>query len=344
MTAAPSSPPSPLTGFLGGADHAAVVEQGRLVSGQVWTLPVVLPVPAEVLATGPERLALTDQAGTLLAVVDVEEVHDPDPVTEAKHVFETDDPAHPGVAATLARVGPLIGGPLHVLRLPAAPAELGPRLTPAQVRAEAAARGWRTLAGFQTRNPVHRAHEYLHKVALEQVDGLLLHPLVGETKGDDVPAALRMACYRVLLDGYYPDERVLLSAFPAAMRYAGPREAVFHALVRKNYGCTHFIVGRDHAGVGSYYGTYAAQEAFDAYDAGELGIQPLRFEHAFFCRRCEGMGTSRTCPHPARARVQLSGAALRDLLGSGQLPPPELSRPEVARLLADGYRKRREVA
>jgi sulfate adenylyltransferase len=335
---------SPLTGFLGGADHAAVVEQGRLASGQVWTLPVVLPVPAEVLATGPERLALTDQAGTLLAVVDVEEVHDPDPVTEAKHVFQTDDPAHPGVAATLARVGPLIGGPLHVLRLPAAPAELGPRLTPAQVRAEATARGWRTLAGFQTRNPVHRAHEYLHKVALEQVDGLLLHPLVGETKGDDVPAALRMACYRVLLDGYYPDERVLLSAFPAAMRYAGPREAVFHALVRKNYGCTHFIVGRDHAGVGSYYGTYAAQEAFDAYDAGELGIRPLRFEHAFFCRRCEGMGTSRTCPHPAGARVQLSGTAVRDLLGSGQLPPPEFSRPEVASLLADGYRKRREVA
>jgi sulfate adenylyltransferase len=334
---------SPLTGFLGAADHAGVVEHGWLAGGQVWTLPVVLPVPAEVLASGPERLALTDQAGTVLAVVDVEEVHDPDPATEAKFVFETDDPAHPGVAATLARRGPLVGGPVHVLRLPAAPAELGPRLIPAQVRAEAVARGWRTLAGFQTRNPVHRAHEYLHKVALEHVDGLLLHPLVGETKDDDVPAALRMACYRVLLEDYYPAARVLLSAFPAAMRYAGPREAVFHALVRKNYGCTHFIVGRDHAGVGGYYATDAAQEAFDAYAPGELGIQPLRFEHAFFCRRCEAMATSRTCPHPAGTRVQLSGTAVRDLLASGQLPPPEFSRPEVARLLADGYGARRAV-
>jgi ATP sulfurylase/adenylyl-sulfate kinase len=332
---------SPLTGFLGAADHTAVVEHGRLADGTVWTLPVALPVPAKLLAAGPERLALTDAAGTPLAVVDVEEVHDPDPVTEAKHVFETDDPAHPGVAATLGRRGPLVGGAVQVLRLPATPAELGPRLTPAQVRAEAVARDWRSLAGFQTRNPVHRAHEYLHKVALEHTDGLLLHPLVGETKGDDVPAALRMACYRALLDGYYPAGRVLLSAFPAAMRYAGPREAIFHALVRKNYGCTHFIVGRDHAGVGSYYGTYAAQEAFDAYDPGELGIQPLRYEHAFYCRRCEAMATSRTCPHPAEARVHLSGTAVRELLGRGELPPPQFSRPEVARLLADGYRAQR---
>jgi sulfate adenylyltransferase len=329
---------SPLTGFLAGADHAAVVEHGRLADGLVWTLPVVLPVPAEILAGGPERLALRDPAGTVLGVVDIEEVHDPDPVTEAKHVFETDDPAHPGVAATLARPGPLVGGPVHVLRLPGSPAALGPRLTPAQVRAEAASRGWRTMAGFQTRNPVHRAHEYLHKVALEHVDGLLLHPLVGETKDDDVPAALRMACYRILLDGYYPPARVLLSAFPAAMRYAGPREAVFHAIVRKNYGCTHLIVGRDHAGVGSYYGTYAAQEAFDAYDAGELGIEPLRFEHAFFCRRCDGMATSRTCPHQPGSRLHLSGTAVRAMLERGELPPPELSRPEVARALVDGYR------
>jgi sulfate adenylyltransferase len=328
---------SPLTGFLAGADHAAVVEHGRLADGTVWTLPVALPVPAGTLAGGPERLALRDPAGTALAIVGVEEVHDPDPAAEAKHVFETDDLAHPGVAATLARPGPLVGGAVHVLRLPGSPAGLGPRLTPAQVRTEAARRGWRTMAGFQTRNPVHRAHEYLHKVALEHVDGLLLHPLLGETKDDDVPAALRMACYRALLDGYYPPERVLLSAFPAAMRYAGPREAVFHAIVRKNYGCTHLIVGRDHAGVGSFYGTYAAQQAFDAYDTGELGIEPLRFEHAFFCRRCDRMATSRTCPHRPASHLRLSGTAMRAMLQRGELPPPELSRPEVARVLVDGY-------
>jgi len=329
---------SPLTGFLGAADHTAVVERGRLAGGQVWTLPVVLPVPAEALASGPDRLALTDRAGTLLAVVDVTEVHHPDPATEAKLVFETDDPAHPGVAATLARRGPLVGGPVHVLRLPETPPELGPRLTPAQVRAEAAARGWRTMAGFQTRNPVHRAHEYLHKVALEHVDGLLLHPLVGETKDDDVPAALRMACYQVLLDGYYPSQRVLLSAFPAAMRYAGPREAVFHALVRKNYGCTHFIVGRDHAGVGSYYGPFDAQQLLASLPADDLGIVALRFDNAFYCRRCGAMATTKTCPHPDGEHVALSGTQVRSMLAAGQLPPPEFSRAEVAELLIDASR------
>jgi sulfate adenylyltransferase len=329
---------SPLTGFLGPEDHASVVESGRLANGLVWTLPVTLPVPAEAVAGGADRLALVSEGGELLAVLDVESVYDPDKETEAKAVYATDDPAHPGVAATLGRTGPLVGGAVHVLRLPPSPAKLGPRLTPAEVRAETEARGWRTMVGFQTRNPVHRAHEYLHKVALEQVDGLLLHPLVGTTKGDDVPAELRMDCYRALLDAYYPQQRVLLSAFPAAMRYAGPREAIVHALVRRNYGCTHFIVGRDHAGVGSYYGTYAAQEAFDAYTPEELGIVPLKFEHAFFCRTCDSMATARTCPHEPSARVQLSGTAVRELLTKGELPPREFSRPEVARLLIEGYR------
>jgi sulfate adenylyltransferase len=328
---------SPLTGFLGPDDHASVVADGRLASGAVWTLPVGLAVPAGTLRGAPDRLALVGDDGVPLAVLDVEGVHDPEPLREARAVYGTDDLTHPGVAATLARVGPLVGGSVHVLALPQSPPELGPRLTPAEVRAEADARGWRTMVGFQTRNPVHRAHEYLQKVALEQVDGLLLHPLVGQTKDDDVPAPLRMACYRVLLDGYYPAGRVLLSAFPAAMRYAGPREAVFHALVRRNYGCTHFIVGRDHAGVGSYYGTYAAQDAFDAYAPDELGIVPLKFEHAFFCRRCDSMASTRTCPHDPDARVHLSGTAVRELLARGELPPFEFSRPEVARLLIEGY-------
>ena len=328
---------SPLRGFHGAADYENVVTEGRLANGLVWTLPIVLSVPPELLRGGPDRLALASPDGQPLGVLDVAEVYRVDPLREATAVYRTDDLAHPGVAAVLRRPGPLVGGSVQVLRLPATPAGLGPRLTPAQTSAEATARGWRSMAGFQTRNPVHRAHEYLHKVVLEQIDGLLLHPLAGETKQDDVPAVLRMACYRALLEGYYPASRVLLSTFPAAMRYAGPREAIFHAIVRKNYGCTHFIVGRDHAGVGSFYGTYAAQEAFAAYDSTELGIVPLLFEHAFYCRRCDGMATTKTCPHPADQHVVLSGTAVRTLLARGQLPPREFSRPEVARLLADGY-------
>jgi sulfate adenylyltransferase len=329
---------SPLGGFLGRADYESILTAGRLADGLVWTLPVVLSVPPAVLAGAPDRLALATPDDRILAVLDIEEVYRPDPAREALCVYGTADPGHPGVAAVLHRPGPLVAGPVHVLRLPTAGGDLGPRLTPAETRAEAVARGWRSMVGFQTRNPVHRAHEYLHKVALEQIDGLLLHPLVGYTKEDDISPELRMACYRSVLDGYYPPRRVLLSAFPGAMRYAGPREAVFHALVRKNYGCSHFIVGRDHAGVGDYYGPYEAQEALDSYHSGELGILPLRFEDAFFCRSCDGMATRRTCPHPSDQRMSLSGTALRSLLTAGVLPPPQLTRPEPAHTLAEAYR------
>jgi sulfate adenylyltransferase len=326
---------SPLEGFMGREDYERVVDEMRLAGGLLWALPVCLAVPS---APRGDHVALEDEAGTLLAVLDVDEVYHYDRAREAERCFRTTDEAHPGVARLYAQHPLYLAGRVTVFDRPRPQfAELA--LDPAETRAVFAERGWRRVVGFQTRNPIHRAHEYLTKVALETVDGLLIHPLVGDTKSDDVPAATRVECYRVLLESYYPDERVLLSAFPAAMRYAGPREAVWHAICRKNYGCSHFIVGRDHAGVGDYYGTYDAQRIFDELDLSELDVEPIFFEHSFYCRACGSMASAKTCPHPAEEHVFLSGTKVRELLAAGEVPPEEFTRREVAEVLIDAYRQ-----
>jgi sulfate adenylyltransferase len=325
---------SPLTGFMGRDDYEAVLDTMRLAGGLPWSLPVCLSIAQ---APAGERVALADAAGKTYGVLDVDEVFEYDMEREAQQSFRTTDDAHPGVARLYEQQPLYVAGTVTVFERAEAPfPELA--LDPAGTRAAFAERGWKRVVGFQTRNPIHRAHEYLTKVALETVDGLLIHPLVGDTKSDDVPSATRVECYRVLLDGYYPADRVVLSAFPAAMRYAGPREAIWHAICRKNYGCSHFIVGRDHAGVGDYYGTYDAQLIFDEFEPHELDIEPMFFEHSFWCKACGSMASAKTCPHGGDDHVFLSGTKVREMLGNGELPPQEFSRPEVAEVLIVAYR------
>jgi sulfate adenylyltransferase len=324
---------SPLEGFMGRDDYESVLESMRLVGGLPWSLPVCLAVDE---APRGDRVVLA-AGGRPVALLEVGEVYDYDKGREATQAFRTTDEAHPGVARLYAQKPKYLSGRVTVFER-AQPAFPALARDPSDTRAEFAERGWKRVVGFQTRNPIHRAHEYLTKVALETVDGLLIHPLVGDTKSDDVPAATRVECYRVLLDRYYPQDRAVLASFPAAMRYAGPREAVWHAICRKNYGCSHFIVGRDHAGVGDYYGTYDAQLIFDEFEPHELDIEPMFFEHSFWCRACGSMASAKTCPHDREQHVFLSGTKVRELLAAGELPPQEFSRPEVARVLIESYR------
>jgi len=328
---------SPLDGFMGRGDYERVVAEGRLASGVPWTIPITLAVRADVaddLGPGEPTVALRAPDGQLAGAMTVTERWTFDKEREASQVYGTTDRGHPGVSYLMTEAGErLIGGPILMLG-PTAPAFPRHHADPRALRKLFRDRGWRRIVAFQTRNPIHRAHEFITKTALEMCDGLLVHPLVGVTKEDDIPAATRMACYEALLGSYYPTARVVLSTLPAAMRYAGPKEAVLHAILRKNYGCTHFIVGRDHAGFANTYGTYDAQKIFDRYSPEEIDITPLRFEHSFYCRRCAAMATGKTCPHDVAHHLALSGTRVRELLRAGERPPPELTRPEVADILA----------
>lgn len=327
---------SPLKGFMEQKDYELVVEEMHLSNGLPWAVPVTLSVSEEIADPLKEGnwVRLDDANGRFIGILELTEKYHYNKAHEAINVYRTDEDKHPGVKVVYEQGAVNLAGPVWLLERDDHPLFPKYQIDPAASRAAFQERGWKTIVGFQTRNPIHRAHEYIIKCAMETVDGLFLHPLVGATKSDDIPADVRMRCYEIMLENYFPQERVILAINPSAMRYAGPREAIFHALIRKNYGCTHFIVGRDHAGVGDYYGTYDAQLIFDEFAPQALGITPMKFEHAFYCKKTDQMATSKTSPSGPADRIHLSGTKVREMLRKGELPPPEFSRPLVAAELA----------
>jgi len=330
---------SPLTGFMSQQDYSSVVEEMRLANGSVWSIPITLPISAEQVSNlkGVEEATLSTESDGVIGKIQISDIYKPDKEREAEKVYLATDDKHPGVAALLSGGKYYVAGDIEVYQLPEHKHFGEYRMSPRQLRAVIEEKGWKSVVAFQTRNPIHRAHEYITKCALEMVDGLIIHPIVGETKSDDIPADVRMACYEAIIEHYYPHRHTILSVYPASMRYAGPREAIFHALTRKNYGCTHFIVGRDHAGVGSYYGTYDAQKIFENFNREELGIEPMFFEHAFYCKRTNSMATTKTSRAMDHEKVFLSGTKVREMLIAGVDLPEEFTRPEVSDILKKHY-------
>lgn len=332
---------SPMTGFMGKDDYEGVIRGMRLSTGILWPIPIMLSASDQVahsIQQGEEVVLVDGEAGDHLGIMKVNEKFPYDKAREALEIFKTEDPHHPGVARLYQQGERYLAGPVSVLDEAGYPQRFPEYCRPAQTRQIFQHRNWETVAAFQTRNPIHRSHEYCTKIALEICDGLFIHPIVGKLKEDDIPAEVRMQCYRVLLDNYYPLERVVLKVYPMEMRYAGPREAVLHAIIRQNFGCSHLIIGRDHAGVGNYYGPFDAQKIFESIDQKDLAIRPIKIDWTFWCRRCEGMASTKTCPHTPEDRVIISGTRLREMLRAGQMPPAEFSRPEVLKILMEYYR------
>jgi len=327
---------SPLTGFMNEAQTRSVMDKMLLSPGIVWTIPILLSVSQEIADATPlgSEVAIEDDRGDLVAILKVSDKFSLDKQELAQKVYRTTEEKHPGVAYTYSHGPVYFGGELEVLKAREVEHEAY-NLTPAQTRALFEEKGWKRIVAFQTRNPIHRAHEYLTKCALEMCDGLLIHPLMGTTKNDDIPGDVRMKCYEVLIEKYYSPKNTSLTIMPVNMRYAGPREAVMHAIYRQNYGVTHFIVGRDHAGVGNYYGSYDAHYIFDEIEQGSLQITPVFYEHTFWCKGVDGMASIKTTPYGPEYHVALSGTKVRDMLAAGQEPPAEFSRPEVARVLIE---------
>ncbi len=331
---------SPLEGFLLEEDYKSVLKDSRLKNGLVWSIPITLSVTEDEIKDFKENVEVALSSDEdIMGIISIEQIYTYDKEKEVKCVYKTTDEKHPGVSYLYKQGEYLLGGKVKLINRPIHKEFQEYWYDPVQTRRIFKEKGWKRVVGFQTRNPIHRAHEFIIKTALEIVDGLFLNPLVGEVKEGDIPADVRMECYKVLIDKYFPKERVFMGVYGAAMRYAGPREAILHAIVRKNFGCTHFIVGRDHAGIGNYYGPFEAQEFFEEFKPEEIGITPLFFENAFWCWHCAGMATIKTCPHPESERFSLSGTRIRELLEAGEIPPPEFTRSEVADILIDWYNK-----
>ncbi len=332
---------TPLDGFMTHADWKRVCDEMRLANGLFWPIPITLSAAksaADALKPGTD-VALVDVAdGELLATMTVREKYTIDKQYECTSVFKTVDLEHPGVRMVMDQSEVNLAGPVKVLSQGEFPSKYGDLyMTPVQTRAVFAANGWSTVAAFQTRNPMHRSHEYLAKVAIEVCDGVLVHSLLGNLKPGDIPAEVRTQTISVLIDKYFAKKTVVQSGYPLDMRYAGPREALLHALFRQNYGCSHQIVGRDHAGVGNYYGPFDAHHIFDEIPKGSLETKPLKIDWTFWCYECGGMASARTCPHDEKQRLLVSGTKLRKWLSEGDEVPAEFSRPEVLKILRDYY-------